>query len=46
MRIVAIEGGDRASCSGIDLKELAAGQIDITYHDYWETALRKFEVMG
>ena len=45
MRIVAIEGGARAFCSGIDLKELAAGQIDITYHNRWETALRKFEVM-
>ena len=45
IRVVTIVGTGRAFCTGIDLKELAAGKIDITYHDHWEGALRKFETM-
>ncbi len=44
-RLVAIEGADRAFCTGIDLKELAAGEIDVGYHPVFERALRRFETM-
>ena len=46
MRVVVITGEGRAFSTGIDLKELAAGEIDMTYHHRWEAALRKFELMN
>lgn len=45
VRVVVIRGQGRAFCTGIDLKELAADQIDMTYHHGWERALRLFETM-
>ena len=45
IRLVAITGGGRAFCTGIDLKELSIGQIDLSYHAHWEAALRTFETM-
>lgn len=45
VRLVTIEGTGRAFCTGIDLKELAAGEIDISYHPPWERALRRLETM-
>jgi enoyl-CoA hydratase/carnithine racemase len=45
VRVVVIRGQGRAFCTGIDLKELAADQIEMTYHHRWERALRLFESM-
>jgi enoyl-CoA hydratase len=45
LRVVVIRGSGRAFCTGIDLKELAAGEIQMTYHHRWERALRRFETM-
>lgn len=42
---VNIRGEGRAFSTGIDLKELAAGQIEMAYHHRWERALRSFETM-
>ncbi len=45
LRLIAIRGAGRAFCTGIDLKELAAGHIDMHYFRIWEDALRCFETM-
>jgi len=37
--------GFRAFCTGIDLKQLTADEIDMSYHERWEKALRIFEQM-
>jgi len=44
--VVVLLGEGRTFSTGIDLKELAAGEIDMTYHHRWEAALRKFEMMN
>ena len=45
-RVVVFTGEGRSFSTGIDLKELAAGEIDMSYHHRWEGALRKFEAMN
>ncbi len=44
-RVIVIRGQGRAFSTGIDLKELAAGEIEMVYHQRWEKALRIFETM-
>lgn len=45
VRIVVITGRGRSFCTGIDLKELSSGQIEMVYHHRFERALRVFETM-
>ena len=45
VRLVIIRGEGRAFCTGIDLKELAANQIEMDYHHRWEQSLHLFETM-
>ena len=45
VRLVAIQGAGPSFCSGIDLTELAEGEIPFEYYRVWERALRRFETM-
>ncbi len=45
IRLVVITGAGRSFCTGIDLKQLAANEIEMVYHHRWERALRFFETM-
>jgi len=45
IRVVVIRGQGRTFCTGIDLKELAADRIDMSYHERFEKALRILETM-
>jgi enoyl-CoA hydratase/carnithine racemase len=45
IRVVVIRGQGRAFCTGIDLKQLSSDEIDMSYHERWEKALRIFEQM-
>ena len=43
IRVAVIRGRGRAFCTGIDLQQLAADEIDMSYHHRWEKALRCLE---
>lgn len=45
IRLVTIQGAGRAYCTGIDLKELSSGEINMDYHRVFERAKRRFETM-
>jgi len=43
IRLVLIRGMGRAFCTGIDLKQLAAGETPHEYYEQWDRALRILE---
>ncbi len=43
LRLVVIQGVGRAFCTGIDLKELSAGETPSAYFNNWDEALRLLE---
>ena len=43
-RAVVVRGAGRAFCTGIDLKELAAGETPHAYFHHWDRALRLLEL--
>jgi len=45
VRVVVIASSGRSFSTGIDLKQLSTGQIQMEYHHRWERALRIFETM-
>jgi enoyl-CoA hydratase len=44
VRLVLVRGSGRAFCTGIDLKQLAAGDTPHQYYENWDRALRILEL--
>jgi enoyl-CoA hydratase/carnithine racemase len=42
-KLVLIRGAGRAFCTGIDLKQLTAGETPVAYYESWDRALRILE---
>src|SRR5262245_23296916 len=43
LHLVLIRGNGRAFCTGIDLKQLVAGETPHAYYEQWDRALRILE---
>ena len=45
LRLIVIRGEGRAFCTGIDLKQLSAGETPFDYYEQWDRALRLIELL-
>ena len=45
LRVIIVSGRGRSFCTGIDLKALASGEIEIDWFRRWEESLRRLEML-